>query len=118
MVDPNGTLDPFARGRSKRVDLHGHFRGSMGDDIPSTEELGRRFLELRTREGISRAEAARRVRRSAATIARFEKEGKASAALLLDLVRVMSSAAGFADVFLAPRFKSIHEVVRHRRSIR
>jgi DNA-binding XRE family transcriptional regulator len=118
MTDRIETLDPFARGRSKRVDLRGEFRGRVDDDVPSTQELGRRFKELRTREGISRAEAARRVRRSAATIARFEKEGKASAALLLDLVRAMSSAAGFADAFLAPRFKSIQEVVRHRRSAR
>lgn len=107
--------DPFALKRSSRIDPRGLFRGASAGSVPSSVELGKRFRSLRKQAGISRAEAARRVGCSPRSIERFEKDGKGSAALMLDLVRAMSSATGFSDAFLTPKFRNIREVVHHGR---
>ena len=107
--------DPFTDGTSAHLDPRSMYLADQIESVPSAQELGRRLRALREREGISVSEVARRVGRSPKAISRFESEGKASAALLLELVRTMTSSRDFADAFRNPKFSSIEDVVRSSR---
>ncbi|WP_334186028.1 hypothetical protein [Novosphingobium sp.] len=81
------------------------------EPVPTSAELGQRFLALRKAQGLAETDVVARVDHEWLEIERFESCGEASAELLLTLVREFSSSANLKDAFKAPRFRTIDEIV-------
>lgn len=81
------------------------------EPVPTSAELGRRFLNLRKAHGLAETDVVARVDHTWAEIERFENCGEASAELLLTLVREFSNSESLKNAFKAPRFRTIDEIV-------
>lgn len=106
----NSSYDPFKNARSGRPS--GNLKKPKPEvSVPISAELGQRFLMLRKAQGLLEADVVGRVDHAWVEIERFESDGVASAELLLTLIREFSNSANLKDAFLAPRFRTIDEVV-------